>query len=247
MDNEQNLLILPDIHGRTFYKEVLNDTTSKIVFLGDYVDPYPQEEITVEDAIVNLEEIIDFKQKNKDRVSLLLGNHDCGYIWPDVCSCRRSRRFYNDIKTMFKDNMDLFDLAFTWKTKDKNYLLSHAGVHKLWFDFVYNIVSKESPKNYDNISDYLNNILHSNHSYLCDFLEVYSHYRGWTDSPVGSCVWADLNEWFDDNVKDDKDLPYYQIFGHSQLVKDPVIEEKFACIDCRRIFNLNEIINYGKN
>ena len=243
----ENLIILPDVHGRAFYKPVLEDKDSKIVFLGDYLDPYPNEEISVEEAMVNLEEILEFKKQNKDRVILLLGNHDCGYIWPNVCESRRSLKYFNDIKAMFKNDMNLFDLAFEWKTDEKTYLLSHAGVHKIWFDFVHDTVSGEFSKTYDNIANYLNNLLHTDDSRLSDFLGVYSYYRGWFGEPFGSCVWADVQEWFDEiNVEGDKMLPYYQIFGHTQLVKNPIIQDRFACIDCRKIFTLEEIEN-GKN
>ena len=243
----QQILILPDVHGRAFYKPVLEDKESKIVFLGDYLDPYPNEGVSVEEAIANLEEILEFKKQNKDRVVLLLGNHDCGYIWPDVCESRRSYKYYNDIKAMFKNDMDLFDLAFEWKANKKRYLLSHAGVHKVWFDFVHDITSGKFPENYDNVANYLNNLLRIDDSKLSDFLGVYSYYRGWGGAPFGSCVWADVREWSDENnIKDDKVLPYYQIFGHTQLIKDPIIKDRFACIDCRKIFTLEEIEN-GKN
>ena len=43
------ILILPDIHGRPFWKDAVEkhfDECDKIVFLGDYLDAYPNEEIT---------------------------------------------------------------------------------------------------------------------------------------------------------------------------------------------------------
>lgn len=41
-------LVIPDIHGRKFWRKPVNrglqDTTiNKIIFLGDYLDPYPNE------------------------------------------------------------------------------------------------------------------------------------------------------------------------------------------------------------
>ena len=241
-----DLYICPDVHARTFYKPLLDIKDTHIVFLGDYVDPYPQEAIFKEEAIPCIEEIIEFKKKNPEYVHLLLGNHDCGYIWDDVCSSRRDYMHYRDIATIFKENLDLFDLAFEWKD-DKNYLFTHAGVHKMWFKFVHDIVSNNSEISYDNIADYLNNILHSNHENLSEFLGVYSHYRGWGGAPFGSCVWADVREWFDSNKKDDEGFPYYQIFGHTQLQDKPIIEDNIACIDCRKYFTLKEIQNYGKD
>lgn len=69
------ILIMPDIHGRTFWKEgVSSGEYDKIIFLGDYIDPYSWEGISKNDAISNFEEIIDYA-KAHDNVVLLLGNH----------------------------------------------------------------------------------------------------------------------------------------------------------------------------
>lgn len=42
------ILILPDIHGRDFYKDALKEAVELgvgIVCIGDYLDPYPCEEL----------------------------------------------------------------------------------------------------------------------------------------------------------------------------------------------------------
>ena len=75
------LLVFGDIHGRLFWKEPANkliDEIDKIIFLGDYLDSYPDEwddNHTRQDDINNFLEIIDFKTKYNDKVILLLGNH----------------------------------------------------------------------------------------------------------------------------------------------------------------------------
>lgn len=58
------VIIVPDVHGRTFWRLAKEkvDEVDKIVFLGDYLDPYPAEGITTEDAIKEFEEIIEFKK-----------------------------------------------------------------------------------------------------------------------------------------------------------------------------------------
>ena len=69
-----SILVIPDIHGRNFWKEAVEksiDKVEKIIFLGDYLDPYPWEGITRKEAIANFQEIIDFKKENKDKVVLL--------------------------------------------------------------------------------------------------------------------------------------------------------------------------------
>lgn len=77
------VLIIPDVHGRPFWrkaKEKIN-SVDKVVFLGDYLDPYGYEGITRENAIEEFKEIIQFKVDNPDKVILLLGNHDCAYCY----------------------------------------------------------------------------------------------------------------------------------------------------------------------
>ena len=74
----KQLLAIGDVHGRTFWKDAVEkhaDNVDKIIFLGDYLDPYKWENITRKDAIRNFQEIIDYKSNNKDKVILLLGNH----------------------------------------------------------------------------------------------------------------------------------------------------------------------------
>ena len=46
--NNPKILILPDIHGRAFYQKALYEAVDKgaeIVCLGDYLDPYPGDEL----------------------------------------------------------------------------------------------------------------------------------------------------------------------------------------------------------
>ena len=233
----QNILIIPDVHGRTFWKEkvydiIEHDENTHIVFLGDYVDPYQYEGIFPEDAIPILEEIIDLKKRCPEQITLLLGNHDLGYIYPTVCSCRRDKEHYTDISHLFNENIDKFDLAY----KEGRYLFTHAGVHKAWFDLVFG-----EKDDYSNIDIYLNNWLHTDQGNIEECLGLYSYFRGYIDSNYGSCVWADVREWAWDvqNQSElNKDLGYFQIFGHTQLELDPVIKDDFACIDCRRYFIL---------
>ena len=52
------------------------DEVDQVVFLGDYLDPYSREGITFEDALIEFEEILDFKKAYPDKVVLLVGNHE---------------------------------------------------------------------------------------------------------------------------------------------------------------------------
>ena len=38
---KNDIIIIPDVHGRTFWKEAVRDLTDRsVIFLGDYLDPY---------------------------------------------------------------------------------------------------------------------------------------------------------------------------------------------------------------
>ena len=75
-----NILVIPDVHGRNFWKEPCNNWEGKIVFLGDYHDPYGEymdEEPNKDESLVNLEELTTFVE-NRRKISdviCLLGNH----------------------------------------------------------------------------------------------------------------------------------------------------------------------------
>ena len=78
-------LIIPDIHGRTFWRKPMEkfyDKVEHIIFLGDYFDPYPSEKITESDAIDNWHNIMSFIADNElwGRTTMLIGNHDAHYV-----------------------------------------------------------------------------------------------------------------------------------------------------------------------
>ena len=73
------VLIIPDVHGRDFWAEpVMANLDKEIIFLGDYLDPYPQEGISKERAIEVFDEILGLAREHKN-ITLLIGNHDGGY------------------------------------------------------------------------------------------------------------------------------------------------------------------------
>ena len=52
---EKKIIIVPDVHGRDAWKKVIpyaNKEDYKIIFLGDYHDPYPHEGITPDVSII---------------------------------------------------------------------------------------------------------------------------------------------------------------------------------------------------
>ena len=68
------ILVLGDIHGRTCWADIIEkENPDKIIFLGDYVSPH--ENISSDQQCSNLEDILNYKEANPDKVILLRGNH----------------------------------------------------------------------------------------------------------------------------------------------------------------------------
>lgn len=212
------VLVVPDVHGRKFWIEAMNlvELVDKVVFLGDYLDPYPHEGIEFEEALDEFEKIIEFKKAFPDKVVLLLGNHDMHYVYMDFMDCSRLHRVYRqELNDLYNQNRDLFQLTYAYE----GFLFSHAGIMQGWLD------------NYCKCS--LEEFLAKPLNEVYKNLQVVSYLRGgWEE--YGSCVWNDLREF-------SNTLDYFQIFGHTQLVEDPYIKDNFACLDCRDCFILDTI------
>lgn len=221
------IVINPDIHGRTFWKESKDLPADKIIFLGDYLDPYFFECILKEDALKNFKEILEFKKANKDKVILLLGNHCEEYLDTFICECRCDYDNYDEIRKLFVDNAELFDIFYKYENKGKSFLFSHAGIADNWLGTFFendlnkleNLFLKNRQNNFDLDDDFL------------DSMAAVSHYRG-GEYPVGSIVWRDIIESISNKYG-------YQIFGHTML-SQPIVTDKYACLDCKRSFILND-------
>ena len=213
------ILVIPDVHGRTFWREALKlvDKVDKIVFLGDYLDPYPNENIAWEDALHEFIRILQFKDSYNDKVILLTGNHDWNYINKEFPDCsRKNYKLLNELNGLFTKNINKFQLIYELD----NYLFSHAGIYKEWMELCN--------FNLDNLKDF-NEIITNN----WPSLSCVGFYRGGY-YPVGSCIWADLRESLNHELYSDKT----QIVGHTQLDGEPYISNKLICLDCRQCFVL---------
>lgn len=84
------VLVIPDIHCRNFWRKTISDNADKVdkvIFLGDYLDPYLNEiEENPElmeceyfgdskNLLKMLEDIISLKKNESDKYILLTGNH----------------------------------------------------------------------------------------------------------------------------------------------------------------------------
>ena len=232
------VIVIPDVHGRTFwkedverYKDYISWRIVDVVFLGDYLDPYPFEGISVSKAIENFKEIIEFAS-GKPNVHLLLGNHDMHYFdkyySENVARVRYSVAHAKEIRQLFSENKDMFKIAWETRVNDKRFLFTHAGVLKTWAEIHMGKLRVrhgciEDKYKIDEIKpeeESLNDLLKSRIG-IMSLADISEERGGWC--AYGSPIWADMREHLESLqwMPAGKDELYnytdavYQVFGHS--------------------------------
>lgn len=234
------VLIIPDIHGRVFWKTPCKDWNGRIVFLGDYHDPYGNwvvHEPNMEQSRQNLRELVNFvtdrrSKPEKDYTICLLGNHECPYYTKNL-GCRSDDTHFNEVRELLDalNPQISYELVYNSAEVTNKFLFTHAGVTKNWADwhnFSMNDINNLSIKD-------------------AKILEEVPYSRGGY-SQFGSCLWNSLDDYdAEEHIPD-----YYQIFGHTWGGRtEPVIKEDYAMLDCGRAFVLDlatkEIKPWSKN
>ena len=226
---EDQLVIIPDIHGRDFWREAVRlRPDAELVFLGDYLDPYPHEQISRDTAFKGLQDIIAFKEAHPDRVTLLLGNHDLHYLYLKMISCRFDYVNADRNSRLFREKRHLFKIAHEAEAAGKRFLFSHAGVGRRWISqYIPTLESK------DLTADLLNGL--SEIPAFVKALGDVSFYRGGRDL-YGSMVWADVNEHMEERNR----FPdIVQVFGHTMDFEPLNCDDQIYCLDCCRPFELD--------
>lgn len=228
-----DILILPDIHGRAFWEEAVTETIKydKVVFLGDYLDPYDHEGIMSDDALDNFHNILAFAHANEDKVVLLLGNHDMHYVSLEYAYLAQSSRYDKDrayaYHQLFEEHRQLFTLAWETLWKGRRVLFTHAGVSDGWYQANKKVIGEMNSDNLNHLLDTIEGI---------QALGQIGYERGGRHR-WGSMVWADVYE-----LALSKPFPdVYQVFGHSQQRSTPLKGNNWVCLDCRRAFRLSEL------
>lgn len=198
--NLLKFLIIPDLHGSSKWKQLVEVPHDYTIFLGDYCDSYSH---TDKEIFENLKDIIKYKEDNQNCV-LLLGNHDVHYallrtkVFRQVLCSGFRGSMSHDLNELFTANKNKFQLAFEYK----NYLFTHAGVTRMWAN---EYLSKDK-----SIADQLNTLYKN----MDDCVFTVGRRRGgW--SKYGGPLWADKSE-FDQNI--DSLLPgIHQVVGHTPV------------------------------
>lgn len=164
------ILCIGDLHCRETWKNIVakeGDSCDKIVFLGDYTCPREVKLEDPTDACGFLYEILDYKDKNPDKVVLLRGNHDLaslGYYWAQCWpqDYIKVQEYWqtNDVKNWFLKNTQ-----WVYKIPNTNIVCSHAGCSTTFLHYAYNYLKSAGKQYYSDVLvpyhwviDYLNEL-----------------------------------------------------------------------------------------
>ena len=249
-----DLLIIPDVHGRTFWKEPVHnyiDSVDRVVFLGDYLDPYLDDEGIADSIFDNLLEIAELKRKNIEKVILLKGNHDQHYsstvFREHAGGSRMDKLKWDKYHEFFNENKQLFQLAYLEEIKSIPYVFTHAGLTVYWLNKVNsnlwhlsdNKVSIADP----DIIGRINQL--DNDEQGQTLLSVIGKYRSWLGEKTGSVLWADIEEHHTpDALKIYGMNQVFQVFGHTRLDDqyDRIEYDNIVMIDSQRCFMIDDSI-----
>ncbi len=124
------VIAIGDTHGRALWRGIVEkEQPDKVVFIGDYFDTH--EEISPEQQKRNFEDIIHYKEKNKESVVLLIGNHDTHYLKSIGEHYSGYNRYHAmDIEEMLMAALGqgLIQICYV----QKEYIFVHAGFTKTW-------------------------------------------------------------------------------------------------------------------
>ena len=225
------IIIIPDLHGREFWREVVKgmDPDTHVVFLGDYLDPYEDDWIYWSDAFKALKDIITFKETHPEQVTLLLGNHDLHYLYPELRGSRYNEYQEGKIRRTLEEHLDSFRMAAECSLAGTRYLFTHAGIHTDWVrrhSALFGPLEKVSAETFNRMM------------FSPEFVQALSDvsWRRGGDAPSGSMIWADMDE-YELSVPIVPDM--IQICGHTRLRGGKPKElNQVICLDCRRAFTL---------
>ena len=231
--DEQKTIIIPDLHGREFWRGAVKDLDrdTRVVFLGDYLDPYEDDWIYWSDAFKAFLDIISLKEEHPEQVALLLGNHDLHYLYPALRGSRYNEYQEGKIRNTLEAHLDSFQMAVEYGVGGKRYLFSHAGIHSAWAQKHSSLFGPLEQLS----ADTFNHLMFTQE--FVNALSDVSWRRGGT-ATAGSMIWADIYE-YDLSVPIGPDV--IQICGHTRLPGGkPKESNQIICLDCQRPFILAE-------
>lgn len=227
------IISIPDIHGKSSWKNININKFDVVVFLGDYVD---SDTIPRETIIENLIEIIELKKQNPSKVVLLIGNHDAQYRYFPHYGCSEiDMKIQEQLTQIFLENKELFCLSFQMG----RHVWTHAGISNSLFKRCSEAVTEFSVSEpLDEIADIINQMAKSRH--IGKVFSI-SLIRGGYEQ-FGGVVWADKTETQKDHL-----TGIHQYTGHNKEKETTKFGDDYSsihyldCLNTKEEFHILEI------
>lgn len=196
------ILVLGDIHGRLIWQDIIEKEHPDLtIFLGDYVSTH--EGVSADQQLSNLEDILNHKEENPDKVILLRGNHDVqflGYYWAR-CS-GYDPKVAEGMASMKERFLEL--TQWIYQIPNTNIVCSHAGISTMFLKNVERYLVSHGSSQYDDgsidgeiIIDLINTIEPCElFGFTGDYFDTYG------DSPQQPCTWIRPRSLLEYGVKD---------------------------------------------
>ena len=232
------IAVVPDVHGKSFWKEAKEkiDSVDEVVFLGDYLDTYSFKGLlNREIELNNFLEILNFKKEYPDKIILLLGNHDIGYLLRLGCSRQTHGEMFDIYQNHFEENIALFQMTEYIQLNNEKIFFSHAGILKKWAELVEQKLDLgDDSLKISILGGLFNNlILKYNEPEYRNFLRwalwLVGPARGGFNGSCGSIVWADSTEWEGEENFFGSEI--IQVVGHNRLSANKLLTEGVKCVD----------------
>ena len=189
------------------------------------------------DACGFLYEVLDYKDKNPDKVVLLRGNHDCselGYYWAR-CWPQDHVKVQEYWQTEDVKNWFLKNTQWVYRIPNSNIVCSHAGLSTVFLDNAYKYLKQKGisyhsmPVPYTWIIDNLNSLEPTE---LFGFTgEHMSDTNG--ESKTQPCTWIRPSTLLDYGVKD-----IIHVVGHTPVKHIRNLKE--VCLEIKDKYNIKE-------
>ena len=232
------IAVVPDVHGKSFWKIAKEkiDSVDEVIFLGDYLDAYTFKILANREIeLNNFLEILNFKKEYPEKVVLLLGNHDIGYLLRLGCSRQTYGEMFDIYQQHFEENITLFQMTEYVQLNDEKICFSHAGVLRKWVEKVMQKLDLDNLSSKLAILDGIFNFLIQKYkepeyeSFLKWALWLVGPARGGFDGSCGSIVWADSTEW--EGEENFFGTEITQVIGHNRLSSSMILTNGVKCVD----------------
>lgn len=216
-------VIIGDVHCRSIWKDIIKkeiDNCDKIIFLGDYTCPKEVKLDDPTDACSILYEILDFKDKNSNKVILLRGNHDdssLGYYWAE-CWPKDHLKVQSYWQTEDVKQWFLKNTQWIYIIPGTNIICSHAGIG----EYFLNECNKRTQSQNRSVLEQISEINRLMPSELFGFTGNYFDTRG--ESETQPCTWIRPYTLLKCGIKNITHIVGHTPIKHICNIKDQIIK-----------------------